>query len=149
MATSIGDVRARSTQQVSTGAVLFPRMPSTDESTDSEGEASATQDPENDAGPIVAHLVPDEVDLAACIKEGVAERLHQELEVRLQEERRRHVVAELVEVETTNENDGTTNIFGIKPPRTCWLITVAFASRLCGHHRRQRHVVAEVLSGNN
>ena len=52
MATSIGDVRARSAQQVSPGAVLVPRMPSTVESADSEGEASATQDPENDAGPL-------------------------------------------------------------------------------------------------
>jgi hypothetical protein len=47
--------------------------------------------------------------------------------VRLQEERRSHVVAELVEVETTNENNWTTNIFGIQPSRTCWLITAAFA----------------------
>jgi hypothetical protein len=103
-------------------------MPSTVESADSEREAaSATQYPENDAGPIVAHLVPDEVDVAACISEGVAERLHQELEVRLQEVRRSHVVAELVEVKTTNENSETTNIFGIQPSRTCWLIIAAFA----------------------
>jgi hypothetical protein len=133
MASSEGEVRGRTAvaaHQLSPEAIPaagIHQMNSVDSINFDIEEGNTTAGPGVLDLPITAHLAPDEDYIAERITERIhaemADRLEREVAERVQVEQTRQVVAEAVEVEKDEEDP--TEICGITPSRTCWLIFAA------------------------